>query len=82
MKQFWHIVPIGNGCTYMGYEDGRIVPRSKMLDDTDISLVWEHKSNCEAYLRNHLDPRKYKAEEIWLDEEYYRLNCKEQESTD
>lgn len=82
MKQFWQIVPTGDGYTYMGYEDGKIVPHSKVSNDIDTSLIWEHKSNCEAYLRNHLDPTKYNVEGIWLDEKYYGIKCNEQKSTD
>ena len=82
MKQFWQIVPTNDGYTYMGYEDGKIVPRSKASDDIDVSLIWEHRSNCETYLRNHLDQTEYNVEEIWLNENYYEIKCSEQEGTD
>lgn len=77
MKQFWQIVPTGDGYTYMGYEDGKIVPHSKTENRVDITLLWEHKSNCETYIRNHLDPTKYNAEEVFLDEKYYGINKEE-----
>lgn len=81
MKQFWQIVPTGDGYTYMGQEEDKIVPRLKISDDVDVSLIWENRSDCEAYLRKHLDPTKYNAEEVWLDEKYYEIKCDEQEST-
>lgn len=80
MKEYWQIIPKGDGYTYIGYKDGEYIKCSKADDHLDTSLIFEHKSNCEKYLRNHLDTDKYEVEMLLLDPKYYELEDKDLDS--
>lgn len=73
MKQFWQIVPIGNGYTYLGLQDGEHIECSKMKNRVNTSLLFKSKLDCVQYITKNLSVDKYDAEEVYLDEKYYGL---------
>lgn len=72
MKTYYRIVPRGDGYTYLALENGEYVLKNKN-GDNDFSLLFKNKPECNDYIKENLNTKEYKAEEVGLDERYFDL---------
>ena len=73
MKTYWHIVPVGDGYSYLGFKNGQHIKCSKETSDLDISLLFENRESCKQYIKDNLDIKEYNEEAIALNEKYYKF---------
>ena len=73
LTKYYRIVPNGDTYKYIGYSNGEYVTYSKFDKLLDLSLIFKSTKECEEYIDKNLDKSVYKSEEIFLDEEFYKL---------
>lgn len=68
MREFWHIVPIGDGCTILCKDkDGNYFlnrKEDKVISDTE--LIFGSEQAARLYIDENLDSKEYKPEEYWI----------------
>jgi hypothetical protein len=74
MKTYWNIVPTDDGYSYIGFAEGKHIKYNKGGRTLNTSLLFKTKDECIEYIRNNLNPDKYKEETIWINEKYYGLD--------
>lgn len=67
---FYHIVPRGDGCSYLGIDNFGNIITVKKEGRIDVRLVFKDRSMAEAYIAENLSDN-YDVEEFGLDIDYY-----------
>lgn len=69
---FYHIVPRGDGCSYLGIDSFGNIITVKKVGSIDVSLVFSERDEAVAYIKEHLSDN-YCVEEFGLDIDYYNM---------
>ena len=68
MKEFWHIVPINDGFSYLcvDKEGSHFLNRKEDGIIPELKLSFKSKQEAMLYISKHLDIEKYKPEKYWI----------------
>jgi hypothetical protein len=68
MREYWHIVPINDGCTVLckDFNNGFYIGRKEdSLKNEDV-LIFVSEQEAQEYINEWFEPGYYRPEEFWI----------------